>query len=452
MAHLTDMEELLATIPSPDTRDYMREAMNCYMAGAYRGAVVLSYIALFDNLLCKLGELGNVNSTAKTIFTDASKKKTDQDVYESFLIDQLTSKNLISGLDSSFLTTLRTLRNKSAHPSGHRPSPEEARFIYFETINRFLSKPVLSTTHLIDEIVDRLKNANFFPSNIITDIAAVVGQEISSLYTEAATQLIAKLAAAAVSTDKTICRNACLFLLGLAQQEKQEILTALQSRLISAKSDDSEYADLLMQLLSSNGKLFIGLNATIVARIKATLSTKIAEVTVATTESSLIHPTQTLSSISSAMAETEFVSTFQSELKSLFDKRAHSEFVVKLVSERLSLLPLYFSALLIMAGSYDFDTANSFSNVIESMDSGLDKLLNDEQAFQLLVAVMQAANNGAWSAKGVTGAKFANSPLLRAKAIAYINANKITAATYIKEKLRDSRPIDNFVAAHLVNA
>jgi hypothetical protein len=249
------------------------------MAGAYRGSMVLSYIALFDDLLFKLGELGNVNHTAKSIFTDASKKKTDQDVYESFLIDQLTSKNLISGLDSSFLTTLRTLRNKSAHPSGHKPSPEEARFIFFETIDRFLSKPVLSTTHLIDEIVERLKNANFFPSNVITDIAGVVSQEISSLYIEATTQLVSKLMSAVVSTDKTTSQNACLFLLGLAQQDKQEIFCAIQSRLISGKSDDLAYVDILLQMLSSNGKLFMGLNATASARIKATLTAKISEVT-----------------------------------------------------------------------------------------------------------------------------------------------------------------------------
>ena len=44
MPHLTDMEELLGAIPSTETRDYMREAMSCYMAGAYRGCIVLAYI------------------------------------------------------------------------------------------------------------------------------------------------------------------------------------------------------------------------------------------------------------------------------------------------------------------------------------------------------------------------------------------------------------------------
>ncbi len=186
------MEELLARIPGADIRDYMREAMSCYMAGAYRGALVLSYIALFDDLLAKLGELGNVNAAAKTIFTEATKRKADQDVYESYLIDQLTSKSLISGLDSSFLTTLRTLRNKSAHPSGHKPSPEEARFIFFETIDRFLSRPILSTTQLVDELVARLKNSNFFPSTSISDIRNVVRDELTSLHDEAMPQLVAK--------------------------------------------------------------------------------------------------------------------------------------------------------------------------------------------------------------------------------------------------------------------
>ncbi len=189
----------------------MREAMSCYMAGAYRGALVLSYIALFDDLLAKLGELGNVNSEAKLIFTEATKKKADQDVYESYLINQLTSKNLISGLDSSFLTTLRTLRNKSAHPSGHKPSPEEARFVFFESIDRFLSKPILSTTQLVDELVTRLKNSNFFPSTSISDIRNVVRDEIVNLHDEAMPQLVIKMASAVTSADASIKKNSSFF-------------------------------------------------------------------------------------------------------------------------------------------------------------------------------------------------------------------------------------------------
>ena len=249
LAHLTDMEELLASIPGVDVRDYMREAMNCYMAGAYRGSLVLSYIALFDDLLAKLGELANVNATAKTIFFEATKKKADQDVYEGFLIDQLTSKNLITGLDSSFLTILRTLRHKSAHPSGHKPSPEEARFIFFEVVYRFLSKPILSTVHLVDDVVARLKNTNFFPSTTISDIRNVVRDEIALIHDEALPQLVSKIVTAINSVDAATRNNASLFLIGLSKLDTVAGNSALQSKLIGPKVDDDLYHDLLIQVL-----------------------------------------------------------------------------------------------------------------------------------------------------------------------------------------------------------
>lgn len=451
MAHLTDMEELLATIPGADIRDYMREAMSCYMAGAYRGSLVLSYIALFDDLLAKLGELANVNSTAKTIYVEATKKKSEQDVYESYLIDQLTSKNLISGLDSSFLTTLRTLRNKSAHPSGHKPSPEEARFIFFETINRFLSQPILSTTQLVDELISRLKNTNFFPIVVVSDIKSVVADETKNLHDEAIPQLVAKLVSAVTSSDASIKKNSSLFLIGLATHNKPVIASALQSKLIAPKADDSAYEDLITQVLSANGKLFVDLNATTVNRVRAVLVKKIADTTGAVSESNLIHPTFALTSIATAVPEIQFVTIFKPELEALFEKRAHSQFVIKLVQDKPSLLPLYFPLLLAKAGSSDFGTANAFSNAVESLDQALSALLSDEQAFELIIAIMKAARWGAWSATGVATAKFAGTPLLRAKALSYVATNKVVAAAQIENKLSESKPIDDFVAASLTD-
>lgn len=451
MAHLTDFEELLASIPGVDIRDYMREAMNCYMAGAYRGSLVLSYIALFDDLLAKLGELANVNATAKTIFLEATKKKADQDVYESFLIDQLTSKNLITGLDSSFLTTLRTLRNKSAHPSGHKPSPEEARFIFFEVVDRFLSKPILSTTHLVDDVVARLKNTNFFPSTTISDIRNVVRDELASLHDEAMPQLVAKMGAAITSADAETRKNASFFLIGLSNLDSAAANSALQSKLIGPKADDATFHDLLTQALSANGKLLSGLNGTTVERIRAMLAVKISEITSALSETKLIHPTSALISISSAVPEADFVATFKPELEALFEKRAHSEFVVKLVREKPSLLSIYLPILLSKAGASDFATANSFSNAVDKLDESLSALLTDEQAFQLVVAITKAAGWGAWSAKAIVSSKFAATPSLRSKTLAFAEANEVAASGYINAQLDEAKPISEFVAANLTD-
>ncbi len=445
------MEELLARIPGVDIRDYMREALSCYMSGAYRGALVLSYIALFDDLLAKLGELGNVNSAAKAIYTEANKRKLDQEVYESYLIDQLTSKNLISGLDSSFLTTLRTLRNKSAHPSGHKPSPEEARFIFFETIDRFISKPILSTTQLVDELVERLKNSNFFPSTDILDIKNVVDDELVNLHEEALTQLVVKMALAVTSSDASVKKNANFFLTGLSKLDKTVANIALQTKLIASKVDDEAYQDVIVQVISANGRLVSGLAGTPIVRLRAVLTKKISEITSAQSETKLNHPTAAIGSIARAIPEADFLTTFKPELEELFKQRAHSEFIVRLVEEKPTFLSIYHPILIAKAGSTDFSIANSISNNIESLDASLARVLNDEQSLELVVAITRAAKWNAWSAKAILSAKFARTPNLRTKAIAFSIANAAAAATLINNVLGETRPVNEFVAANLTD-
>lgn len=451
MAHLTDMEELLATIPTAATRDYMREAMNCYMASAYRGCIVLSYIALFDDILGKLGELASVNASAKTIYLEASKRKADQDVYESYLIDQLTSKNLLSGLDSAFLDTLRVLRNKSAHPSGHKPSPEEARFIFFETIARFLSRPILSTTQLVDEIIGRLANSNFFPTTSTSDMKTVVAEEVTSLHKEAIPQLVAKLVASIASPDPIVVKNAGFFLIGLALLNQSEWNTAIQSKLLGAKADDAQYSSIVLQVLSANGGLFQGLTPTCVGRIKAALSKQIDEVTAALPESKLIHPAHTISSIAKHLAEADLLSTFKPELEKLFNKRPYSAYVIDLVKTRPSVFAVYFPIVLGNAGSSEFAAANAFANAIDSLDGTIAGLLSDEQAFQLVVAVIKAADWGSFGANAVLQSKFAEAPTIRAKAVSHVEANKMEAGAYLTEKTSVKKPIDEFVPHYLTD-
>ncbi|WP_130905397.1 hypothetical protein [Pseudomonas sp. Sample_22] len=452
MAHLTDMEELLATIPTADIRDYMREAMSCYMAGAYRGSVVLSYIALFDDLLAKLSELARVNAGAKVVFDEASKKKSDQDVFENFLIDQLTSKALLSGLDGAFLTTLRILRNKSAHPSGHKPSAEEARFIFYETINRFLSRPILSTTQLVDEIISRLANSNFFPNQDITEIKNIVATETANLHAEALPQLVAKLTTSVLSADNNIAANAIRFLLGLARDSDVNTTKAIASKVIESKADDPAYGDLVVQLLSANGKLFINLTPVCVGRVRAIISSRIDSVTSAVSESKLIHPANALASIAREISGEDLIKNYGAELEKLIEKRPYSQHTIKLVSDNKDkLIPIYFPILLANAGSSTYDTANSFANIVDSLDIGLSKALSPEQCFQLITATSNAANWGAWSSAALESAKYSSIPGIRAKAIDHINSNTSSTEAYLIEKLNFHESAEKFIESYLTN-
>ncbi|MDN6307724.1 hypothetical protein [Psychrobacter sp.] len=44
MPHLHDMEELISSIEDNQVKDYMKEAMSCYMANAYRACIVLGCV------------------------------------------------------------------------------------------------------------------------------------------------------------------------------------------------------------------------------------------------------------------------------------------------------------------------------------------------------------------------------------------------------------------------
>lgn len=451
MAHLTDMEELLATIPNQPIRDYMREAMNCYMASAYRGCIVLSYIALFDDLLSKLGELSRINAPAKTIFDTAQQKREDQDVYETFLIDQLGSKNLLTGLDASFLNTLRTLRNKSAHPSGHQPSAEEARFIFRETVSRFLSRPILSTTQLVDEIVGRLNNSNFFPSLTSKEIKEVVGEEISTLHEKAIPVLVAKLAASVTTPDTTVVENSTAFLIGLALLDNDDINIELQKKMLATKSDDARYSSCILQLLSANGKLFLGLQPVPIGRIRGAILTQIDAVKNTLSETKLSHPTMTIISIAKHLDDTSLLNHFKFELEKLFQKRPYSPYLIDTFTNRPDVVALYYPIILANAGSANFHTANTFSSSVERVDSQLAALCTDEQAFQLFVAVLEAANFGAYGSAELSDSNFAGVPKLRTKVVAYLAANEHAATAYLGDKLGVTQTSISFVSTYLTD-
>jgi hypothetical protein len=405
------------------------------MSGAYRGCIVLSYIALFDDLLAKLAELGKVNKGAKTIYIDASKKKADQEVFESYLMDQLGSTGLISGLDTAFLITLRTLRNKSAHPSGHKPSPEEARFIFYEVVSRFLCQPILSTTQLVDELIERLKNKNFFPTSQINDIKEVVAEEIACLHEEAFSQLVSKLTNEANSSDGNISRNAGFFITGLASLDQEKINNLLQKKIIQAKSDDSDYYLLILRLISANGKLFIGLTKTTITRFRKLFSERIDSVKASVSETKFSHPIAVFSSLRDVLTDKQMIDLFSSELKKLFKEKPYSNYLIDSIIGLPKVGAVYLGCLKENAASSSFYVANRFATEIEYIDEFLSNLASDKDAFEIIVSVLIAADGNAFDAQGLRRTKFAKTPNIKSKAEKYINSDKRKAREYIKEAL-----------------
>ena len=68
MTYLRDMEELIISINDINMQNYMREALRCYMTGAHRACIIMSFITIHENIYTKLDRLDLVNIKAKKIF------------------------------------------------------------------------------------------------------------------------------------------------------------------------------------------------------------------------------------------------------------------------------------------------------------------------------------------------------------------------------------------------
>lgn len=433
MANLTDMEELLHRIENEQIKDYMREALTCYMTKAYRGCIVLSFIALFDDITSKLEKLAAINKVARNIHDEVKKKKDEQNVYENYLIEQLTAKNLLPEIDAIFAGILRELRNKSAHPSGHRPSAEEARYVFFEVIDRFLSKPIFSTTHLVDEILERLKNTNFFVDVNIDQITEVVKEEVSSLHVQAFPVLINKLInQLEKKEDETLLKNVRFFINGLAKLNQNEVNNNLKNIIVRAKSDNTDYNDLILEIISLQPVIFLNSDKTPKARIKKVILEKIELSNLSLHQQQVRHPAKVLVNISRVYSDKEFKDNFSEILEELFKKAPNLKLLSFLFKDKPLVFGKYLSLIKTRLGSNTFDIANGFCEKICDIEDVYLNYIDDKQAFEIITAISSSADVGAFKAENIVRGKFSSISATKDKAMKYIELEPDEAQAYFK--------------------
>lgn len=429
------MEELVSSVKDPEIRDYMSESLACYMAGAYRASVVLTFIALFDDILIKLGELGKVNKKAKTVFDEATKKRTDQEIFETYLIDQLRAHSLFSLLDAGFLEILRTLRNKAAHPSGHHASAEEARFVFFESVSRFLSKPILSTTQLADEILAGISNVNFFPSKNIKVITDVVKKELINVHPDTFPYLVTKLLEKTQSTDSEMVKNARFFLCGLAETNDIKAVAALKKYAIEKFASSKPYHHTIIILLSANARLFQDLDPITYQRLAVLINDSIAETSLSESSLILSHPAYLFRSFFLHIPTSFVLEKLGKEFNAFLERFTYNAYFGACALKHKEPRDLLLGKLYQNAGSYDFATANSFISHISDVESSMASGLEPEEAFKLLVNVVRAARVGAFSSIDLRNSFFASTPKLKAKAIEFHNKDVNLAKSIASELL-----------------
>jgi hypothetical protein len=433
MAYLRDMEELIGTIEDIDMQSYMREALRCYMADAHRACIIMSFITIHENIYTKLDRLSLVNSTAKKIYDEITPLRESQVVFEKEMIDRLSKENIISKLDASFVNLLGSLRNKSAHPSGHSPSAEEARYVFSESISRFLSKPILSAHQVSDEILESLGGGNLFPTLKITDYATIVQHELSRLSPEGLPYLLNKLIYNLDSPNETIKKNALRFLLGMGYVgAKDEVLASMKKILIEKQIHKTEREECIVVLISCNYKLIEDLSPPTYIRLNEVIIKNNESSDITTPINKSKHPLQNLRVISE-LAPEKSQGHFKRSVNSIISKFKYNIDLFPIVQNCSWMMDELFEILLNQARAYDFTSANTFAKFIINADEEVSKILTNKQCFSLLVGIYKASTYRATYSEKIVDNAFKSIPLIKEKALAGVLEEKETYQDILKE-------------------
>ncbi|MEZ9649765.1 hypothetical protein [Vibrio lentus] len=452
MAKMTDLEELVSKIRNPLIKDYMKEAMGCYFSGAYRGCIVMSYISLFDDLIEKLGAIKDVNADAKTVFQEVEKRKREQDVFENYLLEQLASKSLISELDSTTINLIRERRNKSAHPSGHHPSAEEARYIFFEVVDKFLSKDVLGTKHIVDELLLRFSNQNLFVSKNITDTTTVVQHEIEKIHPDAYPYLVIEIFNEYKNSEDITKKNASFFLDGLAALDIEELNTNITSRVIEKSLDDNNLSSKCLCLISSNPKLLTLLSGVHKSRYDAIMDTALEAMYFGQVSTGLSHPSVLIRRAIDSLGIEWVKGSYPNYLEAMVQKLPLRQGVIELAAQDEDLKLALIDKVCAIAGSYTFDTANNFIERFHDVEEAFVGILTGSDCLRLVCEITKAASNGAWRSEEVVASKFDEFSILRSRVLTQVEDHSEESLTYLKQELNDTITIDAFKSRYLETA
>ncbi len=404
MTRLKDMEEMIESIHEEHLKDFMKEAYLSYMAGAYRSVIIVSSIAVYEDLRIKTEQLSRINPEAKSITKEVKKLMDERNPFEKYIEDQLVSKNILSSTDSRNLVIIRDRRNLSAHPTDHKVTAEEARYIYCLCIGNFLSKPVLYANEQIDFIIKDLKNDYYFPQDSLSDIEIKVKNSIQCLHKGSYPYLI-KVLFEKIDLINEPLNNYGKYLLGLIKLSKNSdvIRDVILKYMIEEKSNNSSYRFLLTYALSINPSLYLKSNSDTKSRLKKFLS----EYEKIIFEYSSLYINNVIVFLEGIIeSNNTYLDEFKTELEDLITYMPYNNQLVNLAVKDDELKELLVKEYISNADNQTFNISNELANNMERLDSLLANRLKPKDCFNIFIAMIKGRNRGSDNLEVIISSKF----------------------------------------------
>jgi len=246
---IRDMELLLNSVYDEEIKMYLKEALDCYSAEAYRACIIMSLIGGIHDLHNKIKGLTQSNHDISELEKEVSELKKSLKPYERFLIDKCATKeiDLLSTSDAKELNRCFDIRNDCAHPSDYNCTAETARYVFSTVIDILASKPVLLGQQHIKELVENINSDTYFPRIDKIEIREFVISQLKlysmRIYKPLALKLVKQIDSDTVKSNK----NKQFFLANMADSLNTTFDTIVNPLFISSKNDDD-----IMNMVVSN--------------------------------------------------------------------------------------------------------------------------------------------------------------------------------------------------------
>lgn len=421
---LRDMEEMLSLVSDPAIEDYLREAFTCYGTGAYRACIVLTFIATFEDLRAKVRAHSTLSKEARTISAEIELLANGQKPFENTMVERLQSNQLISALQGQKLKQIIDHRNKAAHPSGHHASAEEARFVYTECIDIFLSQPVVNPDLMVDELIGRMRDGNFFPTTSVEKNLPVFMDEINNVNEKLYPKLFSKLAELVKSGDANEKRNARFFIVIAAGLKESRIREAIRKNILEKKVTDEEFSSVICEIISADGNSIDLVSDGCLRRIVSIMLIDAKKDKSEPAQTSLRHPIRVMYGVINSKQGEEFIRSGVEYIDHVINKYLLQPYLIRALKNNEYLKKKLLNKIVDRAGSSSFEEANEFSIYLPDIDEEFAKAFEAEDAFRVVSAVLRAAETGAFRAKDVRASSFKDCSEIKKKAAIFADENE----------------------------
>lgn len=187
---LADLDELTLKCRDDKARKYIREAVSCYKSGAFRSAIVSTWVAVSFDIIDKLKELALTgDKEAEKQLEEFEKARKAGDIstalkFEKQILEIARDKlELISHIEFLDLGRLQEDRNRCAHPSMtadgdiFNPPAELARVHIRTAVESLLQYPPAQGKYALEKLLTDV-NSDYFP---ITEEKAITAFKNSPL-------------------------------------------------------------------------------------------------------------------------------------------------------------------------------------------------------------------------------------------------------------------------------